>query len=287
MTDETKTEQPIDSTQPEKKSLINPNDNVDLKDAKLEEGKLPEGLDEKFWDAEKKQVKVDDLTKDYLTVSKRAEGLRKELSKGKHNAPEAPDKYKVTFDDVADEAERKALQDSIIDSEENVLLQEFKKNAHAAGLSQEQFNNLVRPISKFINDQVAEVKPETDEEFEVRKAEEYKKIGKNAPQIIRAVSEFTLNMERMGNFNKEDVKIATQLASSAEGVSFLNRLRMVSGGDAIAMDASMISDGLPTDKEIASMIQSKQYHESADYRDKVEVLLNKRKDAGRPTLLQV
>lgn len=298
MTEETKApENTTESKEVEvtQKSLIDPETNDDLKEVEITEGEIPEGLDEKFWDAEKKEIKVNDLTKAYLAAEKRALGLRKELSKGKQKAPEAPENYAITFDDIENEEERKKAEESINDTEENELLQQFKKAAYEAGLSQEQFNKQARLMNQFLTQKIrsTETRDETDEEFETRKQEEYKAIGKNAEQIIRATSEFVNNMEASGDFTKEDMEIAKSLSTNAAGIKFLNRVRMMRGGDSIDIDRSSISDGLPSDREIAAMYQKMMSSSNPVERERLSTelegpggLLDKRRAAGRPDKLQ-
>ncbi len=234
----------------------------------------PEFLPADCWDDETKQVKTDVLLQAFEQETKRVNGLRTKLAKGGDKAPETPDAYNFELDEGVQ------IQDG------DAMLDAFKKVAHQAGLSNERANTILNEFIKATGGFAVNTEP-TKEEIEMAKAEEMEKLGDNAAQVVRAVNSWGKEMIAQGIWSEDDLIAIEEVATTANVVIALNKLRSVMGGSDIPT-TDAINDGLPSDKEIFQIMQSKKYQDGDEATvRKVDNYLSLRQKAGRPIYLQV
>lgn len=259
-----------DPQPPENNQGNNQGDNTPV----ITDGEKPDFLPDDCWDSENKQVKVDVLLSEYATNAKRLNGLRTKLAQGGEKAPETPDGYEFT------------LEDGIEIQEQDAALNAYKKVAHAVGLDNAKANALLNAFIKETGGISMDVEL-TPEQIEAEKALEIEKIGQNATQIIRAVNSWGKELVANGCWSEQDLQAIEGAASSAEVVIALNKLRSLTGGSDIP-STDAITDGLPSDKEIFQIIQSKKFLDGDEATlKKVENYMTLREKAGRPIYLQV
>lgn len=238
-------------------------------------GEKPEFLPEDCWDADNKQVNSEMLLKAFEQEQNRVKGLRTKLAKGEDKAPKSPDDYDFQF------------EEGVEVNEDDAMLKAFKQVAHSSGLSNERANKILNEFIKATGGFAANDAEPTPEEIEAHKTEELEKIGANATAVVRAVNSWGKSMVAQGVWSESDLEAIEGVATTADVVIALNKLRSVMGGSDIpTMDS--IDDGLPSDREIQQMIASKKYQEGDEATlRKVDELLTRRAKAGRPQYLQV
>lgn len=244
--------------------------NEDTAPVEIKEGEKPEFLPEELWDADNKQVKLNDLLKAYEADNKRMKGLRDKLAKGgKSEAPKSIDEYDLKYGEQ--------------DFTDDEVYRFAREAALEAGVSKDAFSKF---MNKFLG-ATAEWSgtPLTEEQkqaqYDAHLKAEYAKLGTNATAIVRSVVNWRDNLVAEGYLDKEQAEIMTNLATSAEVIKLFNSLRAMHGGDIPMSDS--FDDGLPSDAEIAKMIGSKEYMDGDPaVTKKVDELLTRRQQAGRP-----
>jgi hypothetical protein len=100
---------------------------------KTEDGKpgRPDWVTEQFWDAEKGEVRVQDLAKSQRD-------LRAQIARGDHKPPEKADAYTIPTVE--------GLPAGAIGGEGDTLWPELRTAAHASGISQKQLDALAAPF---------------------------------------------------------------------------------------------------------------------------------------------
>lgn len=239
-------------------------------------GEKPEGFPDDYWNAEAKAPDAQKLFEGLKKQEQRANDLRAKMGKGEHKAPAKADEYKL---DLPEE-----LSSQI--NPEDTTLAEAQKLAHDAGLSQEAYQKFMGGMMEKFYDIAQQAQDPNSEEAKARDAayikEQIKEIGPNGPQVLRAVEGWGDQMLAEGVINETDLEtLKSEGLTSAKMVTLFNRLRSRMGGADVPHNT--IDDGLPPDSEIADMIAD--VKNEADQR-KVDALLDKRRAAGRPQLLQ-
>lgn len=240
----------------------------------------PEGFPDELWDGEKNQPKADLLYQKMQDAEARAKGLRDKLAKGEGKPPKDAKEYTVD----AGEKGKTLITDN------DPLLAEAQKIAHELKIPKETYGKFMGKLTDFLADHIEKLQENPPELTPEQKAEirqkEYAKIGTNAPQIVKAVETWGRELKAQGQFSEDDLAAFKSMALTGEQVRVLNKLRaLAGGGKSLPMDFS--GDGLPSDSEISDMIVKA--HKSGDSAEaaKVEEILNKRRQAGRPERLQI
>lgn len=248
-------------------------------------GERPEFLPETAWDAEKKTVKADVLLTEFEKAQKIAKDLRTKLGRGEQKPPAKAEDYKLPqFTEEADKPLAEILK------ADDPLVKGLMGVAHEAGMSQVQFESFMAKAARLVNDAAANNKGDDSEPTEEEKAEHRKtemaKLGPNGPRIATAVKGFL--EQHKGVFSEDDVKEIRAVASTAQGLRVLDKLRLLAGGENIAVGDGLHVDGLPSDAEIHQVIGSAAYRNGdVATHKKVSTWLEQRKQAGRPDRLQV
>lgn len=259
-------------------SLLEGTDNVEVVD--FSKGK-PKDFPDEAWDAEKNTPKADVLYNKFKEAEARAKGLRDKLAKGDGKAPKDAKEYAFKPSEKAGKIFKEG------DASKDPLVMAAAPIAHKYGLSKDAFQGFMSEMSDKIaelaeanaNQEPVEMTPE--QKAEVRDVE-YKKIGTNATQVIKAVETWAKELKASGQFSEADLAEFKNMAMTGGQVRVLNKLRaMAGGGNTLPMDFG--GDGLPSDAEIAELQAN--VKNQAD-QDKVDALYDKRRAAGRPDKLQ-
>lgn len=247
-----------------------------LSDEKTTENGRPDGLDDDLWDVENNTFNAQALYNRLQHSENRVKGLRQKLSKGEGAAPKTIDGYTLEL------SENDGFE---VDSEDPVI-NKVREICFENKLSNEVYQNIIKGMGKFLSETDAEPQL-SDEEIESIRQEEFKKLGPNAPKVVRAVSEWARSLKSQGHFSEDDMKAIESMGATGEGVRVLNIFRQLVGGNNIPMD-SMIDDGLPSDQEIFQMMKSDSYRKGdVEAHRKINDILDRRIKAGRPATLQV
>lgn len=270
---------------------------IDLDNKAPPTGERPAYIPEAAWDATAKALKkdaADVLAKELETATNRADGLRKELGKGKQNPPAKAEDYKLP-DFVKDEKD-KPLQELF--KADDPLVKGLGPVFHKHGVSQAQYEGIMKDGGHLIAELAKDVKGGgeekqlTEAELEEIRTAELAKIGPNGSRIAAAVSGHLKELISQGHFNTEEISELRAMASTASGLTVLNKMRALMGGESIPTGDSVSVDGLLSDGEIFGMMGTKEYQNSNDpghaaMHQKVDRQLTLRQKAGRPERLAV
>lgn len=275
------------------KSLIDLDGKDDAK-----KGERPAHVPESLWDAEKKAVKegTDPIVlKELETAHKRAEGLRKELGKAPQKAPAKAEDYKLP--DFTKDEKDAPLKDVL--KGDDAFVKGMAPVFHKHGVSQAQYEGIMRDgghlllgLAKDMAGDGDSGKPPTPEELEAHRDEVYKAIGPNAPRMAAAVSEHYKMLKEQGHFTEGEIEEIKAASSTPSGLTFLNKMRVLMGGESIPMGDTLTTEGLKSDAEIQGLIGSDEYMnpnnpKHAETQKLVNQQLELRKKAGRPERLAV
>jgi len=200
----------------------------------------PEYLPDNFWDAEKGEAK-------YEAMAKSWSDLRKQISQGKHKAPEGG-KYDTTS--FGGEAENNPMA--------NTLVEFAKEN----GLSQAQFDDLA---TKLRSQAEAIMGSQT-----IDPAAELKQLGPNANAIVEGMVNWARGLVNKGVWSKDDFEEFKIMGGTARGISALMKIREAYEGRVPV--ESMPLEGAPSKEELFQMVADPKYKTDAAYRQKVEKL---------------
>lgn len=272
---EDKTEAPAkEATQEKSKG------DLSLLDEAVEKEGKPDFIPDDAWDVEKNEIKADVLQDEFRKANKRITDLRKKLGK-KGSVPKDVESYKNPEFEVGS-AQAKMLED------DSGLVPVFREAALKHGLSQDQFEGVIQDTLGWLaenQEKIIEGNNLSDEQKQAYFDEEISKLGTNGNRLINTIAGWKNGLEKEGYLSESDVKTIGWWTSNADGIKLLNKLRVRMGGEEIPME-SAVSEGLPSDVEIAKMIGSQEYKDDQAFRNKVEHLLDLRKKTGRPVLLQ-
>lgn len=196
----------------------------------------PDWFPEKFWND---GPDIENLVKSYSE-------LQKKFSQGKHKAPEQYDDSILRDANIADDDE---------------LATVYKDWAKRNGISQDAFEELAQ---QFVQMAGAEAEAE-----QVSYQEEYAKLGANADQVIKSMTEWAQSLVRKGVWSEDDFNEFKIMGGTAQGLKALQKIRSYYGDRAIPVSVEPV-DGLPSKEELTAMVAKPEYATDPSYRAKVE-----------------
>jgi hypothetical protein len=205
---------------------------------------------EQFWDAAKGAIRTDALTKAWKDSREHIKQLSADRT-----VPESHDKYAFT--------KPEALKREIPGDDPALGL--FRKAAHAAGLSQTQFDKLA---GNFLMGVDAMVPPALD------LAAEKAKLGPNADAVINQVVAWGDKMIQDGVWSKDEYDEIIVMGSTALGLSALHKAAVRYGEKPIPLTGATI-EGLPSKEELYAMKGTDKYRADPAERARVEALFEK------------
>ncbi len=128
-------------------------------------GQRPAHIPVKFWDAEKREARYEDLAKSYTELEKKigqtreevTQEIRQELKKeGLQGVPETPEGYKVPAIDFSQYAETYGEGFKYEIPEDSELMTFLRGTAHKHNLSETEFGDLINEYVKF---QISQIPP--------------------------------------------------------------------------------------------------------------------------------
>tara|TARA_R110000764_G_scaffold56478_3_gene123000 strand:- start:11047 stop:11820 length:774 start_codon:yes stop_codon:yes gene_type:complete len=202
----------------------------------------PEWFPENFW-------KKDDAAPDMEAMAKSWTDLRKQISQGKHKAPEDGNYDMSSFSSTP---------------EDDPVRGHVAAWAKEYGLSQAALDGLVGPIVEMTGQQQQQV------QFDA--AAEKKALGPNADSMIKGMTEWGAGLVNKGIWGKDDFEEFKIMGGTANGIKALMKLRETYEGR-IPTNSTPI-DGAPSKTELNAMVGDPKYQTDPAYRQKVERLFN-------------
>lgn len=192
-----------------------------------EDGKpvMPDWLPgEQFWDKEKGEPRVAELAKSW-------KDLRGQLSRAGQKAeapPEKPDAYALP--------QVEGIPADFFQPDDP-LLPAVKAAAHAAGVSQKQFEAIAKPYLEVVAQRMKGADPKALEEADRAAYQtELAKLGPDGKAVARQAFTWVTGLKDRGILT-DDEAFALQVVGTAPGVRALLKLQQMAGGPPIPMDA--------------------------------------------------
>lgn len=226
--------QPSEPNKPEISHLQQPED-----DSPLER---PDWWPENFW-------KKEDSEPDLEAIAKSWTDLRKQISQGKHKAPEDGNYDWSAFGEVPDD---------------DPVRGHVSTWAKEHSVSQAALDSLVKPILEMTGNKQQQVK--FDAEAEKRA------LGQNADAVIKGVTQWAAGLVQKGIWGKDDFEEFKIMGGTANGIKALMKLRESYEGRIPTQSAPV--EGMPSKDELYAMVGDPKYQSDPSYRKKVESLFN-------------
>jgi hypothetical protein len=220
------------------------------KAAELAKRERPEWLPEKFWDAEKKEPRTEQVAKSYAE-------LEKQFKLGKHKPPK-DGKYDLT-----------PFADKV--SSDDPLMGKYTEWAAKHGLSQSAYEELVG--------QVVELAGGAQAEAQINAKAEREALGANADAIIGSMTEWARGFVRSGVWSAEDFEEFKIMGGTAQGMKALMKVRESYEGR-IPLQQTVVDTDMPTREDLDAMIADPRYLKEPAFRDKVTKGFEKLAAAG-------
>jgi len=200
----------------------------------------PDWWPENFW-------KKDESEPDLEALAKSWTDLRKQISQGKHKAPEDGNYDFSAFGETPD--------DDPVRGHVSTWAKEY-------GVSQAALDALVGPIVEMGGQQQQQVK------FDA--AAEKKALGPNADTIIKGMTQWASGLVQKGVWGADDFEEFKVMGGTANGIKALMKLRETYEGRIPTQSAPV--DGAPSKAELNQMVADPKYKTDPAYRQKVERL---------------
>lgn len=204
----------------------------------------PEFVQDKFWDAERKEVNLENLASSYNALEKKLGSRTEDLSKQirtdleQEKLGKTPEEYKVNLPELPENVD-------VTVSDDMELVQWWKDTAKQNGLSQEQFD---QGVNAFVNNAVATL-PDVNAEME--------KLGDNAKERIEASELWSKK-----NLSPDSYSTFSSLAATAEGVKVIEEIMKLTKDSPIPTTPTQVSV-TPNEDDLKSMLQDPRYWDSS------------------------
>ena len=204
----------------------------------------PEFVQDKFWDAERKEVNLENLASSYNALEKKLGSRTEDLSKQirtdleQEKLGKTPEEYKVNLPELPENVD-------VTVSDDMELVQWWKDTAKQNGLSQEQFD---QGVNAFVNNAVATL-PDVNAEME--------KLGDNAKERIEASELWSKK-----NLSPDSYSTFSSLAATAEGVKVVEEIMKLTKDSPIPTTPTQVSV-TPNEDDLKSMLQDPRYWDSS------------------------
>jgi len=220
----------------------------------------PEYVQDKFWDADRNEVNLENLASSYNSLEKKLGSRTEDLSKQIRQDIElerlskAPEEYKVNLPELPENVD-------VSVSDDMEIVQWWKETAKSNGLSQEQFD---QGVNMFINNAMATL-PDINVEME--------KLGDSAKERIE-----TAELWSKKNLSPDAYNTFSSIASTAEGVKAIEEIMKLTKDSPIPTTPTQVSV-TPDIQDLKSMLNDPRYYDSNQrdpaYVKRVEQLFEK------------
>lgn len=203
----------------------------------------PEFIQDKFWDAERNEVNLENLASSYNSLEKKLGSRTEDLSKQIREDLEmeklksAPEEYKVNLPELPENVD-------VSVSDDMEIVQWWKETAKKNGLSQDQFD---QGVEMFVNNAIATL-PDMNAEMQ--------KLGDNAKERVEAAELWSKK-----NLSPESYQTFSSVASTAEGVKVIEEIMKMTKDSPMPTTPTQVSVA-PNLQDLKSMINDPRYYDS-------------------------
>ena len=198
----------------------------------------PDWWPENFWKADESEPDLEGMAKSW-------KDLRKQISQGKHKAPEDGNYDLSAFGDTP---------------EDDPIRQHVVGWAKEYGVSQAALDDLVS--------QVVDMNQQSAETVRVSVEQEKKMLGPNADARINSIVKWGSGLVNKGVWGKDDFEEFKVMGGTAKGIAALEKLRSSYEGRIPTETAPV--EGAPSKDELYQMVADPRYSSDPSYRAKVE-----------------
>jgi len=203
----------------------------------------PEFVQDKFWDADRKEVNLENLASSYNALEKKLGSRTEDLSKQvrqdleQERLGKVPEEYKVNVPELPENVD-------VSVSEDMEIVQWWKDTAKQNGLSQEQFDEGVKV---FIDNAMATL-PDVNAEMQ--------KLGDNSKERVEAAELWSKK-----NLSPESYNTFSSIASTAEGVKAIEEIMKMTKDSPMPTTPTQVSV-TPDLGDLKSMMNDPRYYDS-------------------------
>ena len=204
----------------------------------------PEFVQDKFWNADRKEVNLENLASSYNALEKKLGSRTEDLSKQirtdleQEKLGKTPEEYKVNLPELPENVD-------VSVSDDMEIVQWWKDTAKKNGLSQGQFDE---GVNAFVNNAMATL-PDINGEME--------KLGDNAKERIEAGELWSKK-----NLSPESYSTFSSLAATADGVKVIEEIMKLTKDSPIPTTPTQVSV-TPNQDDLKSMLQDPRYWDSS------------------------
>jgi hypothetical protein len=196
-----------------------------------EASQRPSGVPEKFWDADRGELRADALVKSYIE-------LERKLGRSDENAPPpTPEDYRISFDS------------DLLASDSEV-----NKRLHAAGFSQKQAQVVYDLAAERLPPVIAEVASMFEAEMQLGHLKKHFGGEERWRETARQIEAWGLSRLPKPVFDA--------LSTTYDGVLAIHR--MMSGDEPGLLHNEMKADGTPTENQLKEMMRDPKYWRDQD-----------------------
>lgn len=204
----------------------------------------PEFVQDKFWDADRKEVNLENLASSYNALEKKLGSRTEDLSKQirtdieQEKLTKTPEEYKVNLPELPENVD-------VSVSDDMEIVQWWKETAKQNGLSQEQFD---QGVNAFVNNAIATL-PDANAEMQ--------KLGDNAKERIEASELWSKK-----HLSPESYETFSSLAATADGVKVIEEIMKLTKDSPIPTTPTQVSV-TPNEDDLKAMLQDPRYWDSS------------------------
>ena len=203
----------------------------------------PEYVQDKFWDVDRKEVNLENLSSSYNALEKKLGSRTEDLSKQIRQDMElerlknAPEAYKVNLPEIPENVD-------VSVSDDMEIVQWWRETAKKNGLSQDQFDE---GVSMFINNAVSAL-PDINAEMQ--------NLGDNAKERIEAAELWSKK-----NLSPSAYSTFSSIAATADGVKAIEEIMKLTKDSPIPTTPTQLSV-TPDLQDLKSMMNDPKYFDS-------------------------
>ncbi len=203
----------------------------------------PEFVQDKFWDADRKEVNLENLASSYNALEKKLGSRTEDLSKQvrqdleQERLGKTPEEYKVNIPELPENVD-------VSVSDDMEIVQWWKDTAKKNGLSQEQFDE---GVNVFITNAMATL-PNVNTEME--------KLGDSSKERVEAAELWSKK-----NLSPEAYNTFSSIASTAEGVKAIEEIMTMTKDSPMPTTPTQVSV-TPDLVDLKSMMNDPRYYDS-------------------------
>ena len=204
----------------------------------------PEFVQDKFWDADRKEVNLENLASSYNALEKKLGSRTDDLSKQvrqdleQERLGKVPEEYKITVPELPENVD-------VSVSDDMEIVQWWKETAKQNGLSQEQFD---QGVQVFIDNAMATL-PNVEEEMH--------KLGDASKERVEAAELWSKR-----NLSPEAYSTISSFASTADGVKAIEEIMKLTKDSPMPTSPTQVSV-TPDLGDLKSMMNDPRYYDSS------------------------